>query len=68
MPLSVEKLNEKSSMDSIDKAIGESISTLMNEKDRQSIPIKKRQQQSIAISYSIARKQTGKALKPHKRQ
>ena len=68
MPLSVEKLNKQSSMDSIDKAIGESIETCMNEKDRQSIPIKKRQQQCIAIAYSIARKQTGKSLKPHKRQ
>lgn len=67
MPLSVEKLNKKSSMDAIDKAIGESISTCMNEEDRQNIPIKKRQAQCIAISYSIARKQTGKSLKPHKR-
>ena len=56
MPLAVDNLSKKSTIKSVTDAISKSIGQCMDEGGR-------KQDQCVAISYSIARKKTGRRLK-----
>ncbi len=60
MPTAAEKLTKDSSKDAIQSAISSCISQRMDEGDKQ--------EQAIAICHSMARKATGKELKPKSTQ
>lgn len=55
MPLAVDRLSKKSSIQAVRDAISDSIHTCMKEGGRE-------QKQCAAIAYSVARKKTGKTL------
>ncbi len=54
MPLSVDKLNENSTIEQIREAISQTISTLINEG--------KTQEEAAGQAYGMARDKTGKSL------
>lgn len=56
MPLAVDNLTKKSNIATISKAINKSVGQCMDEGGR-------KQDQCVAIAYSIARKKTGRELK-----
>lgn len=63
MPLAVDNLTKASTPQAIQDAISVSIEACMNEPLREGTAEENKQKQCAAISYSIARKNTGKELK-----
>lgn len=66
MPLAVEMLNKQSSQETIDAAISSSYETCMSEKPNPGESVADHQKRCGGQIYGIARKQTGRPLKPNR--
>ena len=68
MPLAVERLTKESSQEAIDTAISKSFETCMGEPRESGESIAQQQKRCGGMIYGIARKNTGKQLRPQKRR